>query len=110
MELEQARKRAAELRAVIEKNNRLYYDQDAPELEDYEYDQLTRELKTIEAQFPQLVTPDSPTQHVGGTPAASSARWPTLLKWKACRTLSRWMNCASLTSACGKQALRRNMW
>ena len=50
MELEQARKRAAELRAVIEKNNRLYYDQDAPELEDYEYDQLTRELKTIEAQ------------------------------------------------------------
>lgn len=56
MELEQARKRAAELRAVIEKNNRLYYDQDAPELEDYEYDQLTRELKTIEAQFPQLVT------------------------------------------------------
>ena len=35
MELEQARKRAAELRAVIEKNNRLYYDQDAPELEDY---------------------------------------------------------------------------
>ena len=57
MELEQARKRAAELRAVIEKNNRLYYDQDAPELEDYEYDQLTRELKTIEAQFPQLVTP-----------------------------------------------------
>ena len=42
MELEQARKRAAELRAVIEKNNRLYYDQDAPELEDYEYDQLTR--------------------------------------------------------------------
>ena len=49
MELEQARKRAAELRAVIEKNNRLYYDQDAPELEDYEYDQLTRELKTIEA-------------------------------------------------------------
>ncbi len=53
MELEQARKRAAELRAVIEKNNRLYYDQDAPELEDYEYDQLTRELKTIEAQFPR---------------------------------------------------------
>ena len=43
MELEQARKRAEELRAVIERNNRLYYDQDAPELEDFEYDQLTRE-------------------------------------------------------------------
>ena len=74
MELEQARKRAAELRAVIEKNNRLYYDQDAPELEDYEYDQLTRELKTIEAQFPQLVTPDSPTQHVGGTPSGKFSK------------------------------------
>ena len=74
MELEQARKRAAELRAVIEKNNRLYYDQDAPELEDYEYDQLTRELKTIEAQFPQLVTSDSPTQHVGGTPSGKFSK------------------------------------
>lgn len=68
MELEQAQKRVEELRAVIEKNNRLYYDQDAPELEDFEYDALTRELKELEAQFPQLVTPNSPTQHVGGTP------------------------------------------
>ena len=38
MELKQARKRAEELRVIIEKNNRLYYDQDAPELEDFEYD------------------------------------------------------------------------
>lgn len=52
MELEQAKKRVEELRAVIEKNNRLYYDQDAPELEDFEYDALTRELKELEAQFP----------------------------------------------------------
>ena len=42
MELEQARKRAEELRVIIERNNRLYYDQDAPELEDFEYDALTR--------------------------------------------------------------------
>ena len=42
LELEQAQKRVEELRAVIEKNNRLYYDQDAPELEDFEYDALTR--------------------------------------------------------------------
>ena len=39
-----------------------------------EYDQLTRELKTIEAQFPQLVTPDSPTQHVGGTPSGKFSK------------------------------------
>ena len=56
MELEQAKKRVKELRAIIEKNNRLYYDQDAPELEDFEYDALTRELKELEAQFPQLIT------------------------------------------------------
>ena len=67
LELEQAKKRVEELRAMIEKNNRLYYDQDAPELEDFEYDALTRELKELEAQFPQLVTAASPTQKVGGT-------------------------------------------
>jgi len=43
LELEQAKKRVEELRTVIEKNNRLYYDQDAPELEDFEYDALARE-------------------------------------------------------------------
>ena len=64
MELEQARKRVAELREVIERNNRLYYMDNAPELEDFEYDALTRELKALEAQYPALVTPDSPTQHV----------------------------------------------
>ena len=51
MELEQARKRAEELRVIIERNNRLYYDQDAPELEDFEYDALTRELKALEAEY-----------------------------------------------------------
>ena len=74
MELEQARSRVEELRAVIEKNNRLYYDQDAPELEDYEYDALNRELKELEVQFPELVTPTSPTQHVGGTPSGRFAK------------------------------------
>ena len=70
MELEQARKRVAELREVIERNNRLYYMDNAPELEDFEYDALTRELKALETQYPTLVTPDSPTQHVNE--AASS--------------------------------------
>ena len=74
MELEQARKRAEELRVVIERNNRLYYDQDAPELEDFEYDQLTRELKEIEKTFPELVTASSPTQHVGGAASTKFAK------------------------------------
>lgn len=76
MELEQAKKRAEELRRIIEYNNRLYYDQDAPELEDFEYDALNRELKALEAEFPELVTADSPTQHVGGTP---SGRFPKVV-------------------------------
>ena len=63
MELEQAKKRVEELRAVIEKNNRLYYDQDAPELEDFEYDALTRELKELEAQFPQRPKRKKRTKH-----------------------------------------------
>ena len=74
MELEQAKQRVEELRAIIEKNNRLYYDQDAPELEDFEYDALTRELKALEAEYPQLVTANSPTQKVGGTPSGRFAK------------------------------------
>ena len=74
LDLEQARQRVQELRTVIEKNNRLYYDQDAPELEDFEYDVLTRELKELEATYPELITPASPTQHVGGTPSGRFAK------------------------------------
>ena len=74
MELEQARKRAEELRVIIEKNNRLYYDQDAPELEDFEYDALNRGLKQIEAEYPELVTASSPTQHVGGTASSKFSK------------------------------------
>lgn len=74
MELEQAQKRAEELRALIEKNNRLYYDQDAPELEDYQYDALTRELRELEEIFPQLVSEASPTQRVGGTASSRFAK------------------------------------
>ncbi len=67
MELTKAQERAAELRAIIEKHNHNYYDLDAPTIEDDEYDALMRELRAIEAEFPQLLTADSPTQRVGGT-------------------------------------------
>ena len=54
MELEQAKKRVEELRAMIEKNNRLYYDQDAPELEDFEYDANLMVLQTLGIEVSQL--------------------------------------------------------
>ncbi|MDO5603510.1 MAG: NAD-dependent DNA ligase LigA, partial [Oscillospiraceae bacterium] len=66
MNPEEAKKRIEALRIEIEKNNRLYYDEDAPVLSDFEYDALTRELKKLEADFPQFVQADSPTQRVGG--------------------------------------------
>lgn len=83
LDLEQTAKRAAELRAVIEKNNRLYYDLDAPELEDFEYDALTRELKELETQFPQLMTATSPTQKVGGTPSGRFAKVTHVVKMES---------------------------
>ena len=52
--------------AEIERHNRLYYDNDEPEISDYEYDMLMQRLKKIEAENPNIVLPSSPTQHVGG--------------------------------------------
>jgi DNA ligase (NAD+) len=62
-------KRVAELRAELRRHEHLYYVLDAPEITDAEYDALMNELKRIEAAHPELLTPDSPTQRVGGKPA-----------------------------------------
>lgn len=59
-------KRAAELREIIKYHNNKYYNEDSPEIDDFEYDKLLRELENIESSFPELATPDSPTQKVGG--------------------------------------------
>lgn len=61
------KERIEELRNLIEYHNKLYYDKDEPEISDYEYDQLTQELKNLEKEYPEYLNPDSPTQHVGGT-------------------------------------------
>lgn len=63
-----ARERIEELRAEIRRHNRLYYVEDSPELSDAEYDSLYRELENLEAEHPDLVTEDSPTQRVGAEP------------------------------------------
>jgi DNA ligase (NAD+) len=61
-----ARVRVDELRCQLEQHNRLYYVLDAPTISDAEYDALFRELQLLEGQHPGLVSPDSPTQRVGG--------------------------------------------
>lgn len=63
---EESRKRAEELRAIIEYHNKKYYENDEPEIEDFEYDRLLHELIAIEEQYPELLTADSPTHRVGG--------------------------------------------
>ncbi len=65
---DKGKNRAEELRSLIKHHNSLYYDQDTPSITDAEYDALFRELLGLENQYPEIVTPDSPTQRVGGTP------------------------------------------
>ena len=74
MEEKEAAKRLRELRGEIRKHDRLYYEEAAPVINDREYDRLYRELVDLEKQFPDLVTPDSPTQRVGGKPLEAFAQ------------------------------------
>lgn len=67
MQFESAKRRAEELRAQLNYHSHKYYVEDDPEIEDSEYDMLQRELASIEKEYPELITPDSPTQRVGGS-------------------------------------------
>ncbi|MDM7324229.1 MAG: NAD-dependent DNA ligase LigA [Thermus sp.] len=68
MILEEARRRVNELRDLIRYHNYRYYVLDSPEISDAEYDRLLRELRELEERFPQLKSPDSPTEQVGARP------------------------------------------
>src|ERR687896_2355334 len=65
---------AARLREQIERANHAYYVNDAPEISDAEYDRLFRELQALEAEHPDLQSPDSPTQRVGAVTPTSFAK------------------------------------
>src|SRR5437667_10812239 len=64
----EAQKRIAKLRDQIRRHDHLYYVEARPEISDFDYDKLFDELKKLEEQFPELVTPDSPAQRVAGEP------------------------------------------
>ena len=68
-ELAEAKLRVEELRELINHHSYRYHVLDDPEVADVEYDELVRELQALEDRFPELVTPDSPTQRVGSVPA-----------------------------------------
>src|SRR2546426_12387229 len=72
------REEAARLRRELERHNHRYYVLDDPEISDPEYDDLLRELIALEEQQPELRTPDSPTQRVGGRPLEKFGQVPHL--------------------------------
>ena len=67
MDKKQAEKRIKELRKTVEYHAKKYYDDDKPEISDFEYDMMMLELRTLESQYPELITKNSLTQKVGGT-------------------------------------------
>jgi len=71
---ESVEKRIEKLRDEIRRHDRLYYVEARPEISDREYDRLMGELKSLEAEWPDLVTPDSPTQRVGESPVPELAQ------------------------------------
>ena len=66
MDTKDVKKRIKELEALLEKHNDLYFNQDSPEITDYEFDQLSLELRALEKENPELADADSPTKRVGG--------------------------------------------
>ena len=66
MDFNLAKERAEELSRLLKYHNKKYYIDDAPEIEDFEYDRMIRELENLEEEYPQLLKEDSPTQTVGG--------------------------------------------
>ncbi len=66
--VQEARLATEELRSQVNYHDYLYHVKDAPEISDAEYDELMRRLRDIEAHYPELITPDSPTQRVSGQP------------------------------------------
>src|SRR6184192_514170 len=74
MDRTEAEKNIAQLREEIRKHDRLYHEEAAPVISDREYDRLYKQLVDLETQFPDLLTPDSPTQRVGGKPLKAFAQ------------------------------------
>ena len=73
----EAANRLMRLAKEIARHDKLYHDQDAPEISDADYDALVRENRELEARFPQLVRADSPSKRLGAAPTTRSPRLPT---------------------------------
>ena len=76
MDKEQAGKRIKELREILWENSKKYYVENAPTMSDYDYDHLMYELGELEDEYPDLITPDSPTRKVGSDLESRFAQYP----------------------------------
>ena len=70
MDINEAKRRVDELTRLLNYHNRKYYVEDDPEIEDFEYDAMMRELRSLEGEYPELLSPVSPSQRVGGAPVS----------------------------------------
>ena len=85
---DEAAARIKELTRKVEYHSRLYYQLDSPEISDYDYDMLFRELTELEQKYPELADPNSPTKRVGEKPPTASSRLYTPYRCKAFRMYS----------------------
>ena len=97
-----AAERIAELRSEIDAHNYRYYVLDEPSVPDAEYDRLFNELKALEAEHPELVTPESPTQRVGGAALAAFGQVRHEVPMLSLELPSRSRICSTSTAACAK--------
>lgn len=89
------REQITALREQLRYHNEKYYNEDAPEITDYEYDMLQRQLRALEAEHPEMADANSPTQRVGGTASSRFAKVTHAYRSKVCRMFSRLTSWAS---------------
>ncbi|NTU53176.1 MAG: NAD-dependent DNA ligase LigA [Chlorobiaceae bacterium] len=99
MEKKEAQRESARLRSEIERHNRLYYLDTRPEISDFEFDQLLERLIALEKEFPELLTPDSPSQRVGG---GITKEFPTVVHREPMLSLSNTYSIAEVTDFCNR--------
>jgi DNA ligase (NAD+) len=99
--------RAAVLRVEIARHDHAYYVLDTPTIPDAEYDRLFRELQALEAEHPELLTPDSPTQRVGGKPLVGFSPVRHAVPMLSIRTETDTEASGALNVRCARQARTR---
>lgn len=99
MDKAKAQQEISKLRSEIERHNRLYYLEAKPEISDFEFDKLLERLIALEQEFPELVTPDSPSQRVGG---GITKEFPTVIHRDPMLSLSNTYSIAEVTDFCNR--------